>query len=150
MAITPFVTYDDLGNPVDSRKMAAGWSGKHNGIHAPASFESFSAAGTIKIGTATTAVASASSVGFKVVRRDQDGTLTDMATGIMPSGAVQRDASDLTLSVTEFPSASPSSAYAVVPNGTLAPSVHRPGFFTWVEAPADGFGLNVDLIMVVQ
>ena len=73
MAITPFVTYDDLGNPVDSRKMAAGWSGKHNGIHAPASFESFSAAGTIKIGTATTAVASASSVGFKVVRRHQHG-----------------------------------------------------------------------------
>lgn len=149
MALTQVIVYDENGAPIDTRAMTCGWHGPHNALRESTMFEAFGVGGSVAVGAATVGAISTYPLPFKVIRRSSDGTATDMVTGVFPANTYSMDAAGLGLSVTSFPTVSPTDTYAVVPNGSLTPSAVKPGYFVWSEAPADGSGFVVDLIITV-
>ena len=150
MALTPYIYVDETGKTIDSLKMAVGWNAPHNALLAPTAFESFGNTGTVKVLAASTNKPSTSSVPFKVICRAADGTETVKTTGIMPSNAYNKDFGDLSLTLQEWAGVAPSDAYGAEPNGSVVPSALKAGYNTWAEAPADGFGLIITLIMLLN
>jgi hypothetical protein len=150
MAISQSFVFDPAtGATVDTRSMESGWHGLHGSLREAALYEAFSATGTIAVGSAAVATPSASPIPFNIVARQTDGTTSVVATGQFPANAYQADAAALNLDVSTFVNALPSTSYAVVPAGTVSQSQVRPGYYSWLEAPADGSGFVLSLVISV-
>jgi hypothetical protein len=149
MALTQIIDFDVDGVPIDTRAMTCGWHGQHASLREATMFEPFGIGGSVSVGSATVAVPSQYPIPFKVVRRDSTGATTDVLTGTFPANAYSSDAQGMALSAASFPTVSPTDSYAIVPNGSLVPSAIKPGYFVWSEAPVDGSGFVIDLVILV-
>ena len=149
MALTQIIDYDLDGNTVDTRVMTCGWHGGHAKLREATMYEAFGVGGSVAVGSATVAIPSEYPIPFKVVRRDSTGAVTEVLTGTYPANAYSSDAQGMALSAATFPTVSPTDVYAVIPNGSLVPSAVKPGYTVWSEAPIDGSGFVIDLIITV-
>lgn len=149
MALTQIIDFDVDGVPIDTRAMTCGWHGQHASLREATMYEAFGVGGSVAVGSATVASVSQYPIPFKVVRRDSTGAVSDVLTGTFPANAFSSDAQGMALSAATFPTVSPTDVYAVIPNGSLVPSAVKPGYTVWSEAPADGSGFVIDLIITV-
>ena len=150
MALTQSYMFDGVGNLVDTRTVTSGWHGMHSLHREAPMFEAFGDAGPVTIGAAAVAKPSASPIPFKVIARDAAGVETPVATGTFPANAYQADAASLNLSAAGFVNPLPATSYAVIPSGTLVESTKFPGVYQWSEAPTDGSGFTLQLILTLQ
>jgi hypothetical protein len=147
MALAQSLSTASTSTLVDSRPMTCGWHDAHNAAHEATPWDSFAGLGTASVRSVAVATASTAPIPFVVLRRDDIGGIVAVQSGTFPAGTLQADAATLGLDVSSFTVASLTHVYAVIPAGTIAPSTTVPNGFVWAEAPADGGGFVVTLVV---
>jgi hypothetical protein len=133
----------------DSRSTVLGYTGLLSGLHTVVPFEHLAVGASSVTGVAL-AVAASADLAFDIVERDAAGVVTVVQSGVLLAGALQADASGLSLSVPSF-ATSPTATYALqLPAYPEAASALVAGAVALAGIPADGAsGLVAQVVTVL-